>query len=281
VFNSTARANPLVSVLIITWNAKTMLERCLSSLETSQGFDLELLIIDNGSRDGTADLIRDKYPEAMLIRNTRNRGVAPARNQGLVLCRGDFVLIIDDDAYLAPGSIDKFIEFMKRNARVGLCGPRLIDEAGRLIPSCKRFPTPLSFILNRYPSLVNTSNRHHLDAHLMRDWDHKSEAPVDYVIGACQFIRAEVLNDVGLLDDKIFYGPEDIDFCLRLWMKYWQVYYLPGIEVVHAPRRMTKQKKWTLISMRHALAVKHFFMKYRIGSLRSLTAKNNALRRTT
>lgn len=255
-----------------------MLERCLSSLETSPRFDLELLLIDNGSRDSTVEMIQDKYPHAALISNKRNRGVAPARNQGLILCRGDFILIIDDDAYLAPGSIDKFIEFMRVNGMVGLCGPRLIDEAGRLIPSCKRFPTPLSFVLNRFPALVNTSNRQQLDAHLMRDWDHKSAAPVDYVIGACQFIRTEALNDVGLLDDKIFYGPEDIDFCLRLWMRQWQVYYLPEIEVVHAPRRLTKQKKWTLISVRHALAVTRFFMKYRIKLLTSLTANNNTRR---
>ncbi|UCD06635.1 MAG: glycosyltransferase family 2 protein [candidate division WOR-3 bacterium] len=275
----TKTSKPLVSIVVITWNAKAMLKRCLSSLKKSSYFDVELVIVDNGSNDGTAEMIRESHPGAKLIRNGRNRGVAPARNQGLRSSRGDFLLIVDDDAYLGPGSIEKFIAFLSMNPTVGLCGPRLIDESGRRIPSCKRFPTPLSFALNRFPELVNAHNKFHLDAHLMRDWDHKTAAPVDYVIGACQFIRRKALDAVGLLDDKIFYGPEDIDFCLRLWMRRWQVYYVPEICVVHAPRRMTKQKTWTLVSIRHALAIKHFFLKYRIGLLRNLSAKNDIARR--
>jgi len=269
-----------VSVVIITWNARTMLKRCISSLRKSARYALEIFVIDNGSSDGTAEMVCREYRDLVLIRNTRNKGVAPARNQGLSLCSGDFILIIDDDAYLAPGSIDKFIEFMNRNAEVGLCGPRLTDEGKRLIPSCKRFPTPLSFILNRFTGLVRLSNRQNLvDTHLIRDWRHDQAAPVDYVIGACQFIRRKAFDEVGLLDDKIFYGPEDIDYCLRMWLRGWQVYYLPGVEAVHAPRRITKQRTFTLLSLRHFLAVKHFFMKYRIGSLTQMTARNDAARR--
>lgn len=269
---------PLISVVIITWNAKVMLHRCLSSLERSPRFDLELLVIDNGSSDGTADMLRSDFKDVLLIRNTRNMGVAPARNQGLRLTSGDFILILDDDAYLARGSITQFIDFMNQHSEVGLCGPRLVDEGARLIPSCKRFPTPLAFVLNRFAGSSRVRRRKCLDAHLMNDWAHDRAAPVDYVIGACQFVRRKAFGEVGLLDDKIFYGPEDIDYCLRMWLKGWQVFYLPGVEAVHAPRRITKQKIFTVLSLRHFLAVVRFFMRYRIGLLARVSARNDAAR---
>ncbi len=264
-----------ISAVIITFNARELVDRCISSICKNTRYEIEIYLIDNGSSDGTSAWISEKYPDIYLIRNKRNRGVAPARNQGLRLCRGDFILIIDDDAYLLPDSIMKFVSFMNENKTVGLCGPKLFDADNSIIPSCKRFPNPLSFIGNRLSLVNRLDGQTNLDYHLMRDWDHNSVARVDYIIGACQFIRREAFEDVGLLDDKIYYGPEDIDFCVRLWKRNWEVVYLSDILGYHTPRRRTRQNMLSMLSLRHFLAVGRFFSKYRMKDLRNITAKND------
>jgi N-acetylglucosaminyl-diphospho-decaprenol L-rhamnosyltransferase len=265
----------IISVVIVTCNAIELLAKCLASLREGVEYSLEMIIIDNGSRDGTADMVRKEYPQAILIKNIKNRGVAPARNQGLRIARGDFIMILDDDAYVEPGTLERFISFMEHNTAVGLCGPRIIDGLGQLTTSCKRFPTPFSFLLNRYPQFTIIDKNNALSKHLMLDWDHKNMVPVDYVIGACQFIRRGAFLAVGFLDDKIFYGPEDIDYCVRMWMGGWKVFYVPAIVAVHTPRRITKRKIVSQLTWRHFMAIQHFFRKYRLRTLKEMSRAND------
>ncbi len=252
-----------ISVVLITWNMKSMLESLLDSIiQYSQGFTYEIILIDNNSKDGTPDLIKEKYNDIILIENSENKGVAPARNQGLKIARGKYVLILDADMQLRENSIVHLFNFMEKNEECGLVGSKLIYENGDLQLSCKRFPTILSLLARRLEKIDFVKNSQTLIKHTMSDWDHNSIIEVDYVIGACQFIRKSVIEKIGLYDDSIFYGPEDLDYCLRVWRAGWKVMYYPETSIVHYEQRITKKAFFSKITYKHILGILHIFKKY-------------------
>ncbi len=268
----------LLSIVIITRNAKSLLRKCLQSIYANVSFPFEIIIIDNASNDHTVDMIMADFPEVRLIRNKRNRGVAPARNQGLCLCRGNYILILDDDTYIIGNAIDKMIAFMQEHPAVGICGPKLIGSNGELLPNSKRFPSLFSFMCNRFINQPTADSPSALQKHLMLDWDHVQAGSVDYVIGACQIIERNALDDVGFYDDTIFYGPEDIDMCYRMWQKGYQIWCVPDATIVHVTRRITKKNPFTLMSVRHLLAILRLFLKYRNKDFKKITECNDARR---
>ena len=248
-----------VSIIILTWNSEQLIGACLASLDGGlSAFSSEVIVIDNGSRDRTCATVRKALPGVRLICNPENRGVAPARNQGIRLAQGEYALILDDDTVVQPGALDCLIHYMEDQPEVGLCGPRLAGADGDLQLSCRRFPTLVDKIARRLPSiLVNNLTR---EAE-MADWDHRSIRPVDYVIGACQLIRCRALQQVGLFDERIFYGPEDVDMCLRLQQAGWSVVYNPDAVVVHKERRVSRSLQSGLM-WKHAWGLGYFFWKH-------------------
>ena len=184
-----------VSIIILTWNSEQQIGACLASLDQGiRSFSSEVIVIDNGSRDGTCTIVREAWPAVRLVYNPENRGVAPARNQGISLARGEYVLILDDDTVVQPGALDCLIRYMEDQPEAGLCGAKLTDADGELQLSCRRFPTLVDKLARRLPSgLVGKVVR---DAE-MADWDHSTIRSVDYVIGACQLIRPSCLAGGG------------------------------------------------------------------------------------
>ncbi len=248
-----------VSVVILTWNSEQHIATCLASL--TQGlrtFPGEVIVVDNGSQDQTCALIQKTLPTARLVRNARNRGVAPARNQGLRLAHGHYVIILDDDTIVQPGALDSLIRYMETQPEVGLCGPKLTTADGGLQLSCRLFPTLSDKLARRLPSAAAQKI---VRASEMADWDHNTIRDVDYVIGACQVIRCSALRTVGMLDEHIFYGPEDVDLCLRLQQLGWRVVYNPEAVVVHKERRQTRSL-WSSLMWKHMWGVGYFFWKH-------------------
>ena len=248
-----------VSIIILTWNSEQHIGACLASL--GRGLDTyssEVIVIDNGSSDRTCSIVRETWPGVRLVTNPENRGVAPARNQGIRLAQGKYVLILDDDTVVQPGALDCLTRYMEDQPETGLCGPRLTGAGGELQLSCRRFPTLTDKLARRLPSgLAGKAAR----AAEMADWDHGTVRAVDYVIGACQLIRQRALQEVGLFDERIFYGPEDVDMCLRLQQAGWPVVYNPEAVVVHEERRMTRSLKSGLL-WKHVCGLGYYFLKH-------------------
>jgi N-acetylglucosaminyl-diphospho-decaprenol L-rhamnosyltransferase len=270
----------VLSIVIITRNAKLLLRKCLQSIYNNIKFPFEAIIVDNGSSDSTVNMIETDFREAIFIRNKRNRGVAPARNQGLYRCRGEYILIIDDDAYILNNAIDAMIDFMRSNPLVGLCGPKMLNGDGTLFPNCKRFPSILTIISNRLFTKPHLYCPDVLYKHLMLDWNQRKPAPVDWIIGACQLIRRETLLEVGFLDDKSFFGGEDVDICFRMWENGWEIWHVPDAVIVHEPRRITKKNPFSMNTLRHTLAMWRIFQKYRQKDFRNIS-QHNDYKRTT
>ena len=248
-----------VSIIILTWNSEQQIGACLASLDRGLSeFPSEVIVVDNGSSDRTCSIVREAVPGVRLVSNPENRGVASARNQGIRLARGEYLLILDDDTVVQPGALDVLIRYMEAQPEVGLCGPRLTDADGKLQLSCRRFPTLIDKLARRLPSILGQEISRKAE---MADWDHRTIREVDYVIGACQVIRRHALQEVGLLDERIFYGPEDVDMCLRLQQAGWRVAYNPDAVVVHEERRISRSLGSGLV-WKHICGLGYYFWKH-------------------
>lgn len=254
---------PDLSIVVISWRMRDLLERMLSTLvEHTTGIDYEVICIDNGSEDGTAEMVSSRFPDIRLIRNTENLGVAPARNQGLPLARGEFVAILDADLELVEDSLSHIVGFLRSRPSVGLAGCRLVFPDGTTQFNAKRFPSLWALVSRRIPQARMLDGGRALRWHEMHDWTRGEDREVDYLIGACQVFRRIILDQVGLLDDQIFYGPEDIDFCLRVRRAGWQIWWLSSVRIIHHEQRITRQKLFSRITYRHLLGLGYFFRKH-------------------
>lgn len=252
-----------VSIIIISWRMRHLLEKCLITLyQFTTDLEYEIILIDNNSSDGTIEMVEENFPNVHLIKNIENRGVAPARNQGLKLAKGKYILILDADMELIENSLLKLYQFMEEHSECGMVGAKLVDSKKNLQYSCKRFPSVTTLILRRLEHFSIVKRSGILKYHLMKEWRHDSIREVDYLIGACQFIRRDIIDKVGFYDDKIFYGPEDIDFCLRIWKSGWKIYYFPFTEIIHYEQRITKKNPFSFISLKHLFGVIYIFRKY-------------------
>lgn len=251
-----------VSAVLLTWNSASHVDRALVSLTREvSGLTAEIIVVDNGSTDASPQIVQRYAPRARLVQNSSNVGVARARNQGIALASGRYLLFLDSDAELAPGSVHEMLRFISAEPTVGVVGPKLTYPDGTIQFSSRRFPTLQGKILRQLPGRMRKAIAFVSDEE-MHDIDRTIAQPVDYVIGACQLIRRDVIERIGPLDERMFYGPEDVDFCLRAWQAGWAVYYLPAAVAVHHEQRITRRRPGVL-TLRHGLALAYYFWKHR------------------
>lgn len=244
-----------LSIIIITWNQLYYLQQCLHSLQpVMERDDVEVIVVDNGSKDDTCSYLTLNYPRIHLHVNDCNKGVAYARNRGLELAQGDKVLFLDNDTVANENAISGLEAYLDKHTKVGLCACRLVDGNNQIQESFKSFPGLWLKIKN----VLGTAKSNVPDIQA----DTPPFEPV-YVIGACQMIRREVIERVGLLDEKIFYGPEDADYCLRIVAAGWKVVYLPQYTIVHHWRRATNKKIFSRLAWKHFCALCYFYVKYK------------------
>ena len=251
---------PDTSVLIITWNAREALRECLEAIPAACApRSFEIIVVVNGSTDGTAEMLREKFPDARVIGNARNLGVAPARNQALAAARGKVLVLLDDDTVPKPGALATLASVLEERPEVGIAGARLESPEGELQLSCRRFHNGLTPFLRRLRS-VEKSRR--LREYLLADWDHAARREVDHVIGACQAFRRETHQRLGPLDGRMFYGWEDTDYCVRARRAGLLTLYVPEAVVVHRERRLTRARPFGRNTLEFLKSMLIFFRKY-------------------
>ena len=244
-----------LSIVIITWNQLSYLQDCLCSLQPlMQREDVEVIVVDNGSEDGTCQYLTVNYPQIYLHINDCNKGVAYARNRGLELAQGKKVLFLDNDTVVNENAISGMEIYLDEHSKVGLCACRLVDSNSQIQDSFKPFPGLWLKIKN----VLGITKTNAPDLQTVT-------SPIEpvYVIGACQMIRREVIERIGLLDENIFYGPEDADYCMRIVAEGWKVVYLPQYTIVHHWRRATNKKLFSRLAWKHFCALCYFYAKYK------------------
>ena len=228
---------PELSVVIVSWNTRELLARCLAALEAERPkVALEVIVVDNGSADGSRELAARDFPLTRLVANTDNRGFAAANNQGIAAARGDYVFLLNSDTEVEPGSLRALLDFAGAHPEAGVVGPQLLNPDGSLQPSGGHFPTPLS----TFAELLGVDRLAGRPRYGTRR-DYSLPAVVDEVSGAAMLVRASLLRELGGLDEGFAWGYEDVDLCRRAKAAGWSVHYLPAARVRHewgASRRL-------------------------------------------
>jgi len=224
-----------LSIIIVSWNTVDLLDGCLASVMAyPPRREFEVIVVDNASTDGSAEMVRRCYPEVKLIENEKNVGFARANNQGIPRAVGRYVLLLNPDTEVRPEALETLIRFLEKNEEVGAAGARILNPDETLQHSC--YPAPTLF--NEWLHLFHLDRQRR---HGMETWDVVEPREVDVLLGACIMVRREALNDVGLLDENFFMYSEEVDFCRRLQKKGWSLYWVPQAEVVHYGGQSTRQ----------------------------------------
>jgi GT2 family glycosyltransferase len=225
---------PDVSVVIASFNTREMLRRCLLTLEREAGdVAYEAIVVDNASRDGSADMIGAEFRAVKLIRSAVNLGFAGANNHGFAVARGRYVVMLNSDAFLYPRALRRAVEHMDANPQVGLGGGRLVGADGCWQPSARMFPSPINeiFILS---GLAAKYGKSRLFGRGDRTWAEALEpGPTDWVPGAFSVVRRDLLLRLGYLDERFFLYFDEVDLCQRIKAAGYSVWYWPDIVVEH------------------------------------------------
>jgi N-acetylglucosaminyl-diphospho-decaprenol L-rhamnosyltransferase len=222
---------PDISVVVVNYNTAHLFGELFAALEASRGaLKLQVIMVDNASRDGSVDILRTKYPNVKLIENPTNVGFGRANNQALPWIRGRYVLLLNTDAFMAPDTLKTTVDFMNAHPRCGVLGVKLVGRDGAMQPSCRYFPTPWNVFLAR-----TGLKRFFPGTRLVDDmsWDHASVRECDWVPGCYYLMRREVIERVGLFDPRYFLYYEEVDHCRRVRQAGWSVNYYPFTQVVH------------------------------------------------
>jgi GT2 family glycosyltransferase len=224
-----------VSVVIVSWNVRDLLQACIESVvSTRSNLSVQVIVVDNASDDGSAELVREHYREIDLFASDTNLGFAAANNLGLANSQGRYVFFLNPDTVLREGALIAMINFLDREKQFGVVGPRLIDPDGSVQWVCARtFPT-LMFILFEALYLYRLPFvGRRLKDRLVSPYDLSKRQEVHAISGAAMLGRREVIEQFGGFDESFLHTAEDVDLCLRLRRKGGRIFYLADAEVVH------------------------------------------------
>lgn len=230
-----------VSVIIINWNGLHYLKDCLKSIFSyTDGIDFEIILVDNGSRDGSVNWVKENYPKVQIVANSRNLGFSKANNQAMEVSEGKYILLLNNDTVFTQNAIEKMHEFLeKEKQRIGILGPKLIYPEGREQISVGRFPSIGRLFLDRVLfvskiwSLIPNSVPRSVLYGMNRGRLQRKNVVVDWVSGACLMMRNELVTEIGGLDENYPFGIEDIDIAFQARKRGWKVYYLKDACVIH------------------------------------------------
>jgi len=253
-----------LSICVVSWNGRHHLEKLLPALAAAVGnLTVQVVVVDNGSTDATPELLAE-HPDVTVIRNTENRGITKARNQALLVVAGRIVLMLDDDTVPQPGSIETMVRYLDDHPKVGLVGAQLLNPDGTIQESCRTVPGATLPFLRRPPLARWFEESALVSRHLMREFDHLEARPVDWVMGACQCYRDDLLPTLGVYDERIFsHGGEDTDWCLRVWKAGFEVHYVPEAKIQHEYGHFTRKNPFTKQAFRALTDYFHMVWKHR------------------
>jgi N-acetylglucosaminyl-diphospho-decaprenol L-rhamnosyltransferase len=249
---TTPSTPPDLSVIIVSWNTRDLLLRCLESLKAEavrSRLYVDAIVVDNASKDGSAEAVREKYPDVTVLAQSENLGFAAGSNLGIREADGSAILILNPDTELLPGSLSTLWNTLNVAPHVGLVAPVLVNPDGTFQSAGYRFPGLIQTILDVFPihpRLVESSLNGRFDR-----GDGMTPFMVDHPLGACMLVRREVIDQVGGFDKSFFMYSEEIDWCRRIKAAGWTVLVAPQAEVIHHGGKSTSQSPETMRPQLH------------------------------
>jgi GT2 family glycosyltransferase len=233
---------PRVSIVVLSWNTRELLAACLRSLAAVAGeARAEVIVVDNASADGSADMVAQQFPSVRLLRNARNEGYAIGNNLGAAQARGEYLLLLNSDTEVRPGALARLARFLDEHPGHGACAPRLDNPDGTPQASCKTFPTLATAVFfDTYFDRWFPRNRV-IPRYFMRGFDHTTSRDVDQPPGAALMVRRALWTELQGFDPELWLFFNDVDFCRRLAARGLKVAYVAEARILHHEGRSTRQ----------------------------------------
>ncbi|OGF99777.1 hypothetical protein A2Y99_02335 [Candidatus Gottesmanbacteria bacterium RBG_13_37_7] len=256
----------ILSIIIVSYNTRILLSSLLKSLHNftfsdKRAHDCEIIVIDNASKDGSAEMIRKDFPRVIFRKNRTNLGFGPANNQGLKMAKGKYILLLNSDTGIIDNTIWGNIKILEDETIIGVAAPRLINPDGSDQSSYGYFPNLFKVIcwmlfIDDIPFFIKSIKPYHIT--------HPEKERIvnpDWVTGACMFIRKDVLEKSGFFDRKIFMYGEEIELCYRIKKKGYNIIYNPSTKVLHHKGASSQNQEAGLVE--EFVFIKYFFKKYK------------------
>ena len=221
-----AAASDVVAV-VVTYDALPWIERCLESLA-----GVATVVVDNGSRDGTVELVRERFPDVTVL-ESENHGLGAGWNRGIRETESKYVLLLNSDAWLVGDAVSRLVTFADRRPEAAIVAPRLLNEDGSLQRSVRGFPTLWRLATENFFLRKLAPRSALFNGFYAGGFDHDEVREAEFVMGACMLVRRSAIDRVGLLDEDYFLFSEETDWCYRFHRAGWQVLFFPGAECVH------------------------------------------------
>jgi len=225
----------MLSICIVNYQARDYLNNCLRSIIANPPLgDYEIIVVDNGSTDGSLEMLHTDFPKVTAIENLANLGFTAPMNQALRRATGQFLLLLNPDTLIYPQAFDRLIAFMQEHPQVGICGPKVLNTDGSLQAPCRRGESRPWAVISYFLGLhLLFPDSKLFGGYLLNYMDEDVTHEVAGVAGSCMLIRRQVVDQIGYLDERFFAYQEDADYCFQARRVGWQVYYLPTAQVTH------------------------------------------------
>ncbi len=253
------KPSPQVAVVVVSYNTRDLLISCLDSVIESTGpADVEIVVVDNASNDGSHETVRQTYPQVMIIANRANLGFGAACNQAIRASTAPFILLLNSDATVTPQSFQALYDAMSANARCGAAGCRIVNSAGLETTNTRNFLTPFNQALEQSGVLGRINWKYLRRTHHPTPDQNRLDCSVDWIDGACLMIRRAALDEVGLFDEEFFMYSEDEDLCFRLRRHGWTICSSATGFAVHRGAASTSQNRFDM--QRHFYSSQMLFL---------------------
>ncbi len=241
-----------LSICIVNWNTCDLLRACLRSIQTYPPSEpYEVIVVDNASTDGSAEMVCREFPEVILIANKENRGYAGGNNQAMERAQGEFVLLLNPDTEIHPDTLTNAIQYLRTHPEVGAIGAKQLFPDGRIQPSLRGFPTPanLFYEVSGLARLFPNSPR--FGAYRMSWFGYDREMDADQPMGTFLMVRREVIAQVGLMDEQFPLFFNDVDWCYRIKQAGWAIRFVLEVVITHYGGASTRQVRLHAIRESH------------------------------
>lgn len=252
-----------VSIIIVNWNTKKLLYNCISSIyEHTGSVDCEIIVVDNASEDGSAEMIKTNYPGVILIENCENKGFAAGNNLGISIATGRYILLLNSDTLILNKAIEKAVSFADSNSTAAVIGCRVLNPDKTLQHTCFMFPSIVNLVFaTTYLYKIFPRNRL-LGRERMTWWSRDDVREVDVVSGCFMLVRQKAIEQVGVMDERFFMYGEETDWCFRFKQADWRIFLTPNAEIIHLGGASSKQAKLDMtLQLRGSILL--FFEKHR------------------
>jgi hypothetical protein len=230
-----------VSVVVVNWNTQDILRDCLRSIYEQGGeIDLEVIVIDNASTDGSVEMVKKDFPQVTLIENSQNRGFAAANNKGIAISKGRYVLLLNSDTVVLDNAIAKTAAFADSHPEAAVVGCRVLNPDRTLQPTCFMFPSILNMLLSSTYLYKLFPKNKFFGRERMTWWNRNDIREVDVVTGCFMLVRQDAIKKVGSMDEQFFMYGEETDWCYRFKQAGWKILFAPCAEIIHLGGQSSK-----------------------------------------